>query len=99
MKIPNSINIMGHNVKVKQKKYIDSKTKSQIGRAIYTENLILLSRHCHDCNVDSQYMACTLIHEILHHLDDRLTLGLKEVQVDRLAVGIYQVLKDNKLQF
>jgi hypothetical protein len=99
MKIPKSIKIAGHDVKVNIRKHVNHKVKNQIGRATYTANAIDLSRKCWDDTVDSQYMACTLLHEIIHHVDDKLTIGLKEVQVDRLATGLYQVLKDNKLKF
>jgi hypothetical protein len=99
MKIPRKLNISGQTVKVIQRKHLNKKVKHQIGRATYTENTIELSRKCDDQKVEHQYMACTLLHEIIHHLDDKMIIGLKEAQVDRLAVGIYQVLKDNKLQF
>ena len=99
MKIPRKLNISGQTVKVVQKRHLNKTVKNQIGRATYTENLIELSRNCEDNKVEHQYMACTLLHEIIHHLDDKIGVGLKEAQVDRLAVGLYQVLKDNKLKF
>jgi hypothetical protein len=99
MKIPRKLNISGQTVKITQKSYINKDLKNQIGKAIFTSNSIELSRKCLGDHVDEQYMACTLLHEVIHHLDDKLGIGLKEAQVDRLAVGIYQVLKDNKLVF
>ena len=99
MKIPRKLNISGQTVKIVQKTYLNKNMKNHIGRAVFTCNKILLSKKCEGDHIDEQYMACTLLHEVIHHLDDKLGIGLKEAQVDRLAVGIYQVLKDNKLQF
>jgi hypothetical protein len=99
VKIPRKLNISGQTVKIVQKRYLNKDLKNQIGRAVFTSNSIELSKKCLGDHVDEQYMAVTLLHEIIHHLDDKLSMGLKEAQVDRLAVGIYQVLKDNKLQF
>ena len=99
MKIPRKLNISGQTVKVVQKRYLNKDIKNQIGKATFTANCIELSKKCMDDHVDEQYMAATLLHEIIHHLDDKLSMGLKEAQVDRLAVGLYHVLKDNKLKF
>ena len=37
----------------------------------------------------------TLLHEILHGVDDAWGLRLKERQVDMLAKALYQLLRDN----
>ena len=37
----------------------------------------------------------TLLHEILHGIDDVYELKLKERQVDLLAKALYQLLRDN----
>ncbi|WP_422445979.1 hypothetical protein [Thermoanaerobacterium sp. DL9XJH110] len=38
---------------------------------------------------------CALIHEIIHGIDDIFNIDLREEQVDQLAKGLYQVIKDN----
>jgi predicted SprT family Zn-dependent metalloprotease len=99
MKIPRKLNISGQIVKITQKRYLNKDLKNHVGRAVFSSNSIELSKKCLGDHVDEQYMAVTLLHEIIHHIDHKMGVGLKEAQVDRLAVGIYQVLKDNKLQF
>jgi hypothetical protein len=42
----------------------------------------------------SVYQA-TLLHEIVHCIDDYLDIGLSEDQVCGLAQGLFQVLEDN----
>jgi hypothetical protein len=44
-------------------------------------------------------IADTFLHEIIHHIDSKLDLDLKENQVAGLACGLLQVIRDNKLDF
>ena len=37
----------------------------------------------------------TLLHEVIHAIDEQLDLGMKEQQVHRLAIGLFQVLREN----
>jgi len=55
--------------------------KSEIGLRIQESN---------DYNKD------TLLHEVVHAIDETLNLKLKESQVHQLAVGLLAVLKQNK---
>ena len=48
-------------------------------------------------SLDTQ--KCTLVHEILHGIDEMYKLGLKESQVEQLAKGLYQMIKDNPDMF
>ena len=49
-----------------------------------TEQLIVINRE-----QGKQQLEETLLHEVLHVIDDELKLGLAEEQITRLAVGIY----------
>lgn len=40
--------------------------------------------------------AETLLHEVVHALDDALDLGLEERQVQVLSRGLFTVLRDNR---
>lgn len=41
------------------------------------------------------YIKDTVIHELIHAIDESLDLGMKEKQVARLATGLLAVLNDN----
>jgi hypothetical protein len=43
----------------------------------------------------NDYNHDTMLHEIIHAIDETLGLGMKEKQVHQLAVGITAVLKQN----
>lgn len=43
-------------------------------------------------------LESTLIHEVLHAIDDMYGVGLTENAVEALGNGIYTVLKDNDLK-
>lgn len=40
----------------------------------------------------------TLLHEIIHAIDEDMGIGLNEKQVQRLSVSLYAVLKENNFQ-
>ncbi len=40
-------------------------------------------------------MANSLLHEIIHAVDEHLKIGLKEKHVRKLADGLFEVLSDN----
>lgn len=37
----------------------------------------------------------TLLHEIIHAIEEQIDLGMKERQVHSLAIGLFQVLREN----
>lgn len=39
----------------------------------------------------------TLLHEVIHGIDEFMNIGLTEDQVERLGKGMYLVLKENNL--
>ena len=38
----------------------------------------------------------TLLHEVIHAVEEQLDLGMKERQVHSLAIGLFQVLRENR---
>ena len=101
MKKIGKIKIGGHNVRVKF--YPTSEISGLCGEAWSNYNII---RICSDYPVSQQ--EATLLHEILHHILDNAGFEYKkdddnavhsERVVAALAQGLYQVLKDNHLQF
>ncbi len=47
-------------------------------------------------NQDPQQKKDTLLHEVIHGIDDAMQLNMTEEQVFGMAGGIYAVLHDNK---
>jgi hypothetical protein len=60
------------------------------GQCRYGDQKILISR---GTNPDSN--LATFLHELIHAIDFTMQAGLKEKQVDRVAVGLTMVLRDN----
>lgn len=95
MKIPDKIKIGGIEWKVELvKEALDdiNESATYVGRAVFKENKILL---LNSYPVEKQFR--TLLHEIIHVLDDDLKIGFEENAICRLEAGLYQVLKDNRL--
>ena len=100
MKIPKTINILGVTFKVKfvddisKEKIVakEDKKLSMVGYCSCNNATILL------CKVtNKQNYLSVFIHEILEAIDGQLALHLKHDNIDRLEVGLYQVLTTNKL--
>lgn len=56
----------------------------KIGWCDRNNSIIVLNK-----SVSQEQQAEKLIHEVIHAIDDELSLGLDEEQVARLAVGLY----------
>jgi hypothetical protein len=96
MTIPDHTNILGIDVRTI---YDDESLGTDMGCCDYEHALILLKEKDDNMIVSPQKREETYLHEIIHHIDSALDLRLKEAQVRRLSVGLYQVLHDNKLYF
>jgi hypothetical protein len=51
---------------------------------------------CLDATMEPQPMYQTLWHEIVHGISSAMNLEIEEKDVDLIATGIVQVLRDNK---
>jgi hypothetical protein len=96
MEIPDITNILGIDVRTI---YDDETLGEDMGCCDYEHALILLKKNDDNMIISPQKVAETYLHEIIHNVDCALDLKLKESQVRRLSVSLYQVLHDNKLQF
>ena len=101
MEIPEKIKVAGHWVEVKR----DYKYKERgdlLGQAKYSGNTITLIERREGTvdEVAESSEAENFLHEMFHHVNCKYNNNdLKEEQVGRLAVGLFQVLRDNKLKF
>jgi hypothetical protein len=93
MKIPNRLKILGREYEVECFDF-DSKVQCNNlnGSSYDNRQKIQIDNTSHH-----EKQEATLLHETLHILSYNLNLSLDEDAVCRLEVGLYQVLKDNKL--
>lgn len=90
MVIPEKVRILYKDYTVVQEQNVHNGHDDLYGQIDYGSQIIRL---------DGQYSAeqkkATLIHEIVHGLDDMYQIGLSEKKVSKLGVAFYQVIKDN----
>jgi len=98
MKIPNKIKIGGHFVNVNK---VDDmpKMNGNMGSSWNSYNSIRVNT-----NYPESQQAVTLLHELLHHILQNLGHASKEgihteTNVEAISQALFQVLRDNKLDF
>lgn len=101
MKIPKTIKISSHKIKIRQVKKIREATmQGCLGYADLTRNEICLRTHDTTSSLlpESTRAECFL-HEILHHISNLYGIPIPEGKVNQLAATLLQVLRMNKLDF
>ncbi|MCP5015390.1 MAG: SprT family zinc-dependent metalloprotease [Ketobacter sp.] len=88
--IPKSCKIVGKRRRIEWGKRIKLDGASVSGACYYDKCLIKVCT-----KQDPQQMRDTLLHEVIHSLDETLSLDLTEQQVHALAGGLYGLFKDN----
>lgn len=99
MKIPETISIAGHQVKIVTKEKLESDGAPCVGLAYTGQDLIHLAKSCHGVKLNSAQRATAFLHESLHIISVLYGLNLTEKQVSQWEVILYQFLHDNKLRF
>jgi hypothetical protein len=101
MKIPKTLIIIGHTVKVILKEKVVLHGKQEAGVASFNDNKIFLATKADDGAVDvcNSNLKETLLHECFHFIDEAMHLKLTEHQILCLARGILALIKDNNLDF
>jgi hypothetical protein len=61
-----------------------------LGLCLPDQRVILL-----DKNQDAESMRHTLLHELLHGIEQKLSLDMTEKQVDLLALGLLDLFRNN----
>ena len=91
MRIPDKIKILGYDYTIKM---IDLNETEKFGTQDMNTLTIRLNENKAQSQIDS-----TLLHEIIEAINFHLGLELNHYQINALEAGLYQVLKDNDLQF
>lgn len=94
MEIPNTVKILYKEYEIVQEKNIHNDSSDLYGEVHYLDEKILL-------NVDSKedQKKATLIHELIHAIDEMYQISLNEDQVDKLGNGVYMMIKENPQMF
>lgn len=106
MRIPTKIKILGHNIKVSCHDDLVEHPDGDMCLGLahqWTDKITLAVGFTDEAgsklDIAEPTIAETLLHEIIHHIDNRLGLELQEHQISGIACGIIQVIRDNKLDF
>ena len=91
MRIPDKIKVIGKNVKIKIKKKLGNVTT--LGQWTGTKKLIELKKD------NSDDMNEVFLHEIIECIDERCDLNLEHYVISTLSEVLFQVIKDNNLDF
>ena len=89
MRIPNKIKVIGKNIKIKIKKKIGGGT---LGQYHGVKKLIKLKK-------DNLDMNEVFLHEIIECINDKCNLDMEHYVISTLSEILFQVIKDNKLDF
>lgn len=92
MKIPSKLNVLGQEVTVTFKD--DAEIEGNCGLSKSFSNSIDINN-----SLKSDKIGHTFIHELLHQIDDMCQLDIKHKKIDVLAMALYQVFKDNDIEF
>lgn len=94
MKIPNHVSILYKNYEIIQQENLHNEGDDLYGQIHYLSEKIILNI----ASTEEQKKA-TLIHELVHGLDEMYNIGLKEKQVEKLGNAFYMMVKDNPHMF
>lgn len=91
MKIPMEIKIGYRDYKVKFVSDLNDGSKVLYGQVKWDEEIIELNQE-----VCENQKKCTLLHEVIHAIDEMEDIGLTEEQIVKLGKGMYKFIKDNE---
>ena len=87
----NKIKIGAFDYKVIEKDDVNIDGVLKLGTFDYTNQTIEIKT-----GLTKDRKRQTLLHEIIHCIDDEYIVGLEEDQIERLTSGLLQVFRDNK---
>lgn len=92
--IPENINILYKTYSVKQEKNLHDGQDDLYGQIHYLPEQIFLN-----IDASNSQKEATLIHEVIHGLDEMYRIGLNEEQVEKLGNAFYMLIRDNPKMF
>ena len=95
MMIPKSVDLLFKTYAIGYESGMrNEKGEMLYGQIDYIEQTITLNKAAKD-----EQAEATLIHEIIHGLDELYNIGLKEKQVEKLGNAFYMLIRDNPEMF
>ena len=94
MNIPKTVNILYKGYNVENVDNLHNEGGDLYGQIDYLNEKIYLN----SASSEEQKKA-TLIHELMHGLDEMFNIGLKERQIEKLGNAVYMLIKDNPQMF
>jgi Zn-dependent peptidase ImmA (M78 family) len=95
LKIPSTIKILGHEIKVVYEDKVILEGKEVCGYADIDQNII----HLQGKNLPESMQALTLLHEILHFISHLQGKKTTEEMVEFWSANLFPVIRDNNLRF
>ena len=94
MNIPDNVNIAYKDYSVEIVDNLHDNVCDLYGQIHYLPEKIYLNSEASE-----EQKKATLVHEIIHGLDDMYNIGLKEKQVEKLGNAFYMLIRDNPDMF
>lgn len=94
MVVPKKVKILYKEYTVESVNNLHNESADLYGQIHYLPEKIYLNSE----SLEEQKKA-TLIHEVVHGLDDMYGIGLKEKQVEKLGNALYMLIRDNPGMF
>ena len=86
--IPKHFKLFGQDWQIRQGTELELDT--DLGRCVVDDNLILLNATQTTTNLQH-----TVTHEVIHAIEQKLHLNLTEQQVDLIALGLVDIMKNS----
>ena len=100
MKIPTSIKVNSHKVKIRRFKNIKEPAMLEaMGYADLPNNEIVLRKEYAGKTLKESTQTEVFLHEMLHFISHLYGIPLLECKVNQLAGALLQVIRDNKINF
>ena len=94
MKIPSEVKILHKNYAIEERECLVDGQDELYGQIHYLKEKILLNSMA-----SYEQRKATILHEILHGLDEAYCIELEEKQVQKLGNALYTFIKDNPCLF
>lgn len=90
MVIPKKVRILYKEYDIEPQKNLHDAEGDLYGQIQYLPQKIYLNP-----DAPEEQQKATLVHELVHGLDEMYGIGLKEKQVERLGNALYMLIRDN----